>query len=392
MGLTAQYPRDCLDGLIKICQGRVAQSPEYAEHNQAVQDQFSPVPDRHILEMLLEVAYAASLRSEEGRYPAFALAYISPAGCLNSEVDVTHLGSKRDLNSREVAKIAPAVDPNTTFLAAWAEPGQPPQLWGLLRSTELPWFGAPIDGNPTYITQSFLMVRVRGPGVLFVYHGSYLALHLVRGEARWRPPAGRLQQLLREMAHIKGNDAEAVSQIATRMALLQRGGALLITDPALAVKPELLDLSYRFETPSLALRNAVDAEKASKADAKLRPKAMPALRATLDWVARLTLVDGAVHMTSDLAIMGFGGKVATQKPRLRQLVDEDPETADTRPLALESIPGMRHRSAALFCSEQEGQALGVVVSQDGDVTVFARQPDGAVRRIGNLPPVGLAVG
>jgi|GEM_PF-6257269 hypothetical protein len=50
---------------------------------------------------------------------------------------------------------------------------------------------------------------------------------------------------------------------------------------------------------------------------------------------------------------------------------------------------MRHRSAALFCAWQAGQALAIVVSQDGDVTLFGRQDDGAVRRIG---PYALGVG
>jgi hypothetical protein len=51
---------------------------------------------------------------------------------------------------------------------------------------------------------------------------------------------------------------------------------------------------------------------------------------------------------------------------------------------------MRHRSAALFCAQQAGVALAIVVSQDGDVTLFGRQPaDGYVRSIG---PFALGVG
>jgi len=50
---------------------------------------------------------------------------------------------------------------------------------------------------------------------------------------------------------------------------------------------------------------------------------------------------------------------------------------------------MRHRSAALFCARQQGQALAIVVSQDGDVTLFGRQKDGVVRRKG---PYALGVG
>ena len=67
-------------------------------------------------------------------------------------------------------------------------------------------------------------------------------------------------------------------------------------------------------------------------------------------------------------------------------------TGATRPLDLSEIPGMRHRSAALFCARQQGQALAIVVSQDGaelrPTGGFAGK-DGVVRRKG---PYALGVG
>jgi hypothetical protein len=44
--------------------------------------------------------------------------------------------------------------------------------------------------------------------------------------------------------------------------------------------------------------------------------------------------------------------------------------------------GMRHRSAAQFCANHSGQALTLVVSQDGDVTLVWRGDDATVHKIG----------
>jgi hypothetical protein len=175
------------------------------------------------------------------------------------------------------------------------------------------------------------------------------------------------------------------------MVLLRVGGTVLITDPASTVVPELLDVSYRFRGPNSILKAAVE-ERAARHH---RKDTEPPLSAALDFMAQLTTVDGALHVGSNLELYGFGGKISLQRPLTGTLIAEeanptfDADEAPTQPLGLSEIRGMRHRSAAMFCNQQPGQALALVVSQDGDVTFFGRQPDGVVRRIG---PFALGVG
>ncbi len=76
-----------------------------------------------------------------------------------------------------------------------------------------------------------------------------------------------------------------------------------------------------------------------------------------------------------------------------ELFEEDPSGTNRRALALSTIPGTRHRSAAFFCAQQAGRALAIVISQDGDVSLFRRLPDGAVLRVGPFAlGTGLTVG
>jgi hypothetical protein len=68
---------------------------------------------------------------------------------------------------------------------------------------------------------------------------------------------------------------------------------------------------------------------------------------------------------------------------------EDPKNlGTTKPLDL-GRRGNRHRSAAYFCARQEGLALALVASQDGDFSLFLRKKDGGVHVIG---PYDLGVG
>lgn len=189
-----------------------------------------------------------------------------------------------------------------------------------------------------------------------------------------------------------GDAAEELCHVVESMVLLGKGGTVVVTDPVMEVEHELLDLSYRFEKPNNVLRDSLREMKEEDCD----QKTVPPLRAAVDFVAQLSAVDGVVHMTSDLAVVGFGGKVmALQPPDGARFISEAPnsttevEAGATRPLELGEIPGMRHRSAALFCARQQGQALAIVVSQDGDVTLFGRQNDGVVRHKG---PYALGVG
>jgi hypothetical protein len=219
-------------------------------------------------------------------------------------------------------------------------------------------------------------------------------MHLVyvRGEAYWGLSGGRLQSVLRDRAGLEPVDAEALCQIAERMVRLGRGGTLLITDPGVEVSPAILDLSYHFNTPSMLLKNSVEAMRSDgHRDRGSR------YRAALDFVASLTRVDGVVNVTSDLTIQGFGGKIRLKELQDTELLQEEASptfeakdrTAQPASLSMSAIPGMRHRSAAQFCMQHEGQALAIVVSQDGDVSLFGRQPDGSVMRIG---PFALGVG
>jgi hypothetical protein len=111
----------------------------------------------------------------------------------------------------------------------------------------------------------------------------------------------------------------------------------------------------------------------------------------LDFVARLTAVDGAVVVRDDLALLGFGATIATPEAGIPEKVDvEDPTgSGEVKATPITELGGSRHRSAACYCAQQRDAALAFVASQDGDLSVFVRREGGQIHC---LRPYELGIG
>ena len=86
----------------------------------------------------------------------------------------------------------------------------------------------------------------------------------------------------------------------------------------------------------------------------------------------LTAVDGAMLLTDNYELLGFGAKIARKKgsPRVEQVRFSEPiEGAPSAVVHPELLGGTRHLSAAQFVHDQR-DAVALVASQDGRFTVF----------------------
>jgi hypothetical protein len=93
-----------------------------------------------------------------------------------------------------------------------------------------------------------------------------------------------------------------------------------------------------------------------------------------DVTARLSAVDGALVVRSDLAVLGFGAEIvsdATQPLDAFEVTGHPLRGGDWPAVDVESF-GMRHRSA-LRCIAAADGAAAFVVSQDGTVTFVWKQ-------------------
>ena len=88
-------------------------------------------------------------------------------------------------------------------------------------------------------------------------------------------------------------------------------------------------------------------------------------------IAPLAAVDGAVVMTSDLKLLGFGAKIEFKLGSDVPVNKFQPKRGNQPVVAsrLEDLGGMRHQSAARFIEANRG-AVAIVISQDRHVSVM----------------------
>jgi hypothetical protein len=120
---------------------------------------------------------------------------------------------------------------------------------------------------------------------------------------------------------------------------------------------------------------AVDGDKPIPADLYLdnivyrarREDARTALQGAIALAASLTRVDGAVVMTGDFQIIGFGCEIIVGRTLPSVFIAHTPEP---RPTRMTKIPtdsfGTRHRSVFRYCDAVPG-SIGFIISHDGQV-------------------------
>lgn len=197
----------------------------------------------------------------------------------------------------------------------------------------------------------------------------------------------------RMLNHLMDDWHSAIARICIGLRRLRTGGALIITpNPLLNILTVGGNLNYERLAESMTLNlldswylaalednlfgNKTEALDRSdvlevffaQADAKDRADE---LRGSIKLVTSLAAKDGAILLSPDLKLVGFGVKInAIADP---EALFEGDDFEDSGPKARQielSRFGTRHSSMLRYC-RADANAIGVVVSQDGHVRVIA---------------------
>jgi hypothetical protein len=341
------------------------------------------VPTRRMLAELLEVAFWASLTTNEGRPTRVRMA-MARTGSLDS---VLAFRDPVPYREEEIARLAPAAA-STGWLAVDSHQ-VPSSIWGISRQPISDRLGA-------------IIVDVSDPGIVRVGMGPFQSFVVFAGRSTTSPRATRDLALTARLraalgkelvtgdiaaASIAWRECEALTMLA-RMVLEDRhGGTLLVvpestgawlasldpfthqflepdrsvrasflstqhsatSEPALA-RLEQADLSDSFRS---AMFSAI-AQASSHPEGLLRP------------IARLAAIDGAVVLTSDLDVLGFGAMIKVEAVPEVYLASALPEQVDR--IRIEDVGGTRHQSAVRFVG-QHRESVALVISHDGHLSL-----------------------
>ncbi|MEP6835533.1 MAG: putative sensor domain DACNV-containing protein [Gemmatimonas sp.] len=316
------------------------------------------------LEQVIDSAFWASLRHEEGYLPRISLALAPPSDCEKPLLFSRYI----DLSSAALARIAPAVERPGIHLGVWPVNGTL-YVWGTTRI--IPPFCA--------------VVEVTAPGVLVFKHRhlddtvKYVNMAVLDGDEvkvvdESVAAPGNCPQLVSflmgyESRTSQRNSGNVLVQLAVSMRAHRRGGILLIVPEdsdwmSSMAQPLAYEVRPAYTTLADALRQNVKERSGRLWD--------ESVRLAVEHVGGLTAVDGATVVTSGYEVLAFGAKIVRHDQAeqvTRVLMTEPIEGREPRILNAAQMGGTRHLSAAQFVHDQR-DAVALVASVDGRFTVF----------------------
>jgi hypothetical protein len=324
------------------------------------------LPDASIIATLIDAAFWASLRREEGYVPRISLAYLPPT----LEIHPLTFETPLPLDPAALAKLAPAVERPGIHLGVWGD-----QVWGTTRT----------------IPPFCFVVEVIAPGLLVVKHRprhesrkfvnvAVLEADQVKIVDESASAIADCPALLTSLLGFESPQSDHLNvlvQIAVSMRRHGRGGALIVVPTGSNSWPESVvqPIAYAVQPAYSDLADLLTTRPAGT-DADADPEWLDALGRSVDAIAGLTAVDGATIITDKFELLAFGAKLRRKSggvPVEQLIVTEPIEGAVAERAHPGTLGGTRHLSAAQFIRDQR-DALALVASQDGHFTIFAWSP------------------
>lgn len=320
-------------------------------------------PPPHAVAAIIDAAFWASLRREEGHAPKISLAFLSP----DEAQHALTFAARLPLSPSVLSKVAPAVERPGIHLGIWRD-GDDYCVWGTTR--DVPAF--------------CLVVEVVASGLIVVKHrvdpfGKFVNVAVLEGDQikivdeHVGNAVPDCPELVASLAgalehHTAAGVTNVLIQLAASMRQHARGGALLVV-PAdndgwrdSIVSPVL----YAIDPPYSELSRLVNMKQADADDVKR----------AVDALAGLTAVDGATIINDRYDLLAFGAKIARRRgsPPVETInVTEPVEGSAPTTATPAQLGGTRHMSAAQFVHDQR-DAMALVASQDGRFTIFKWSP------------------
>ncbi|HEX5214838.1 MAG TPA: hypothetical protein VFV98_05215 [Vicinamibacterales bacterium] len=326
----------------------------------------APPPDAASVETIVDAAFWASLRREEGITPKISLALTPPS---KSQLPLL-FSQSLPLYAAALAKLAPAVERPGIHLGVWPENGAL-RVWGTTRT--LP----PLCFVLEVIASGLLVIKHRGDSFgkfvnVAVLEGDQIKM-IDESDAKEPECPNMVQSLLgfdRVNTSAVDGQVNVLVQMAASMRAHGRGGALLVVPSASTTWVESIvsPVLYEVTPPFTAIADALH-ERDTAPDSH---EWQDDLRRAVDAVAGLTAVDGATVLRENYELVAFGAKITrrVQHPLVERVALTEPIVGSAMTVVSPTqLGGTRHLSAAQFVHDQR-DAVALVASQDGRFTIF----------------------
>ena len=370
-------------------------APTVAEHlrlhraalppSPAEQPPLELLPTADHIEALVDTAFWASVRREEGYVPKISLAFLRPL----PDVWPLTFATPLPLEPSALTRLAAAVEQPGIHLGVWPASAAPFPDAASARQADLG-----VWGTTHHIPPFCFVVEVVGPGLLVLKHrprnesrkfvnlavleGDRIKIIDERASLVADCPALLTSMLGFDYTWLSDDALNIQVQLALAMRRHGRGGILLVVPGNSDEWRESIvhPIGYAVEPPFSEL-----------ADILPRHDSMPEhewaedISRAIDALAGLTAVDGATVITDRYELHAFGAKIGRRDggaPVEEIVVTEPIVGGAAERMHPGQLGGTRHLAAAQFVHDQR-RAVALVASQDGRFTIFAWSPcDAAV--------------
>ncbi len=337
---------------------------------------------------LIDAAFWASLEFNEGRTTRFCLSF-APREYFR---DAVAFATPVLLDESQIAKLAPAVPHGGCLLVSLRDDRF--YLWGFGRSRP----GSIIDT---------VTIDVWEPGTVRVGVGPFLNFAVLRGRSNAIIEGTRnnlpdyLRRILAKTLPVDDvletqavwRECIALSDLARMIVSEGHGGTILIVPSEIGEWSASLDpFAYRFETPDTTIPDAI---RQQLDDGHAQGEVLQRVWATdiaddlknlitsvtksSSWdigrsvraVASLAAVDGAIVITRDIRVLGFGAKISVKNSLLPSvcMFRPVPGSQEIIESPIEDLGGTRHQSSAKFVNAHR-DTVALVISQDRHMSVM----------------------
>jgi hypothetical protein len=329
------------------------------------EEHLAPLPDAETIEAVIDAAFWASLRREEGYEPRISLAFLSREEALHPII----LERPLPLSPGALTRVAPAVERPGIHLGVWRDQDEL-CVWGTTRTIPVLCFVLEVAAPGLLVVKHHRGEESRKFVNVAVLEGDQIKVVDERASSEPDCPALLTSLLGFDSPASWVQSVNALVQMAVSMRAHGRGGSLLVVPAGTESWRESIVQPIPYAVSPTFLELARLSQEAVRQTE--RPAWQEALSATVAAVAGLTAVDGAVVLTDRYELLGFGATIARRKgwPQVEQVMLTEPIEGATPVLTHpEQLGGTRHLSAAQFIQDQR-DAVALVASQDGRFTVF----------------------
>jgi hypothetical protein len=342
----------------------------FADHLAQAQElgeqQLATACSANIIEAVIDIAFWASLRREEGRPVSISLALLKPEQAGKPLI----FGNRLRLTPQNLVKLAPAVEQPGIHLGVWYEDDEL-YIWGTTHT----------------VPGICFVLEVVEPGLLVIKHrrldgfGKFVNVAVLHGDqikildeksmGIADCPALHASLMNMSLPSFMGETFNVLVQLAASVRLHRRGGLVLIVPDGSDQWQEsvISPIKYPVTPAYTAISDLMKQSEQERNTFEWKESLLQAI----DIIGGFTAVDGATVITQHYDLLAFGTKVArsANSVPVNEIIMTEP-VADAQATRMHPAQngGTRHLAAAQFVHDQH-DAVALVASQDGQFTVFA---------------------